>query len=61
MVGDAVNIAARLQTLNKRFGTDILISGTTKEMLKRPQRPLESLGKRYLKGISEEIEVFKFV
>jgi adenylate cyclase len=28
--GDAVNLAARIEPLNKRFGTRILVSGATK-------------------------------
>ncbi|MFH1351348.1 MAG: adenylate/guanylate cyclase domain-containing protein, partial [Pseudomonadota bacterium] len=34
MVGDAVNIASRIQNLNKQFGTNILISQETNVLLK---------------------------
>ena len=33
MVGDTVNLASRIQGLNKEFGTDLLISATTMENL----------------------------
>ena len=59
MVGDTVNTASRIQTLNKTFGTDILISQKTKDLLKGNGFSLSSLGKTALKGKSEEIEIFK--
>jgi class 3 adenylate cyclase len=33
MVGDAVNLASRIQDLTKKFATDILISIAAKELL----------------------------
>jgi class 3 adenylate cyclase len=59
MVGDTVNTASRIQTLNKEFGTDILISEETKRLLKNDSIPLESLGRIVLKGRVEEIEIFR--
>jgi len=61
MVGDTVNSASRIQVLNKTFGTDILISQTTKDLIKAKDFNLSSLGKMALKGKSEEIEVYKII
>ncbi|HEX9374043.1 MAG TPA: adenylate/guanylate cyclase domain-containing protein, partial [Roseiflexaceae bacterium] len=35
-IGDAVNLSARIQTLNRKLGTDILISQATYQALERP-------------------------
>jgi adenylate cyclase len=59
MIGDTVNTASRIQSLNKKFGTDILISQKTKIFLRGKNFSLSSLGKTALKGKSEEIEIFK--
>ena len=59
MVGDPVNLASRIQDLNKRYGTDILISSATKELLKAGGLNLVGLGKTSIKGKSEEIELYK--
>jgi class 3 adenylate cyclase len=58
MVGDAVNLASRIQVLNKKFGTDILISHVTKELLRGNRFELVSLGRTAIRGKSEEIEIF---
>jgi len=58
MVGEAVNIASRLQELNKRFGSDILISATTNESVKHfikteKQQPTKP------KGFNEVLDIYK--
>jgi len=58
MVGDPVNTASRIQTLNKTFGTDILISGPTKDLLPADRFRLAGRGKASLRGKSEAIEVY---
>jgi len=58
MVGDPVNTASRIQTLNKTFGTDILISEHTRDLIPANRFTLASRGKSSLRGKSEEIEVF---
>jgi class 3 adenylate cyclase len=57
MVGDPVNTASRIQNLNKELGTDILVSGSTKELLP-PGFRLTGRGKASLRGKSEAIEVY---
>jgi class 3 adenylate cyclase len=59
MVGDTVNIASRIQGMNKQFNTDILISQATKKLLSSSEFDLASLGKMTLKGKSEEIEIYR--
>ncbi len=59
MVGDAVNLASRIQTLNKQLGTDILISNDTKKSLKTPGIDLVSLGRTAIRGKTEKIEIYR--
>ncbi len=59
MVGDTVNIASRIQGLNKTFHSDILISQNTKASLKTKGVKLASLGHTPIRGMSQEIEIFK--
>jgi len=59
MVGDAVNLASRIQSLNKQFGTDILISHDTKRALMNQEFDLVSLGKTPIRGKTEKIEIYK--
>lgn len=55
--GDAVNVAARVEPLNKDFGTSILITEST-EQLAREAGPFRSLGRIKLRGRAEAVEVF---
>jgi adenylate cyclase len=53
LVGETVNIASRIQAVNKTSGTDILISDATRQGLKnnyylKPLRPVS------LKGVSQK-------
>ncbi len=57
LVGDAVNVASRIQALNKDLGTHILISGVTRARLSSTAE-LESLPAVRVKGRSAELEVF---
>jgi len=58
LVGDTVNAASRIQSLNKEFGTDVLISGTTLERLTEYVDG-EKLGATSVKGKKEPLEIFK--
>ena len=60
LVGDAVNLASRIQGLTKDFGVDILASGTTRARLPASVT-LEALPATRVKGRSEEVEVFRVV
>jgi adenylate cyclase len=58
LVGDPVNLASRIQDLNKQFGTDILVSGTTRRLLDGTF-DLVALPAVRVKGRSVEVEVYK--
>jgi len=60
VIGDAVNIAARLETLTKQFPDyPILINETTAKALRNyPEVVLHSLGPQHLKGRHEPVEVY---
>ena len=58
LIGDEVNIASRLEGLNKRFGSNILISESTRRSLTIPVE-LEPLGETEIRGRQEPIRVYK--
>ena len=55
--GDAVNLAARLEALNKQHGTRILISGSTRE-LAGSAFAFTSLGEVAVRGRSVPVPVY---
>jgi adenylate cyclase len=55
--GDAVNLAARLEQLNKEHGTRILISAQTASLLEGDYR-IESIGAVRVRGKSAAVEIF---
>ncbi|MBI3375279.1 MAG: HAMP domain-containing protein [Betaproteobacteria bacterium] len=57
LVGDAVNLASRIQGLNKDFGTEILLSGVTRGALD-DAFDLEPLPAVRVKGKSAEVDVY---
>ena len=57
--GDAVNLAARLEQLNKEMGSRVLIAESCARQAMKTF-DLKSLGKRPLRGLSEEVELFTF-
>jgi adenylate cyclase len=58
VIGDAVNLGSRLESLNKEYGTRILISETTRAQLTVPvtTRPL---GAVTVKGRSQPVQIFE--
>jgi adenylate cyclase len=56
-VGDAVNLASRIQGLSKDVGTDILVSESTRRRL-HGDYALEPLPAVRVKGKSAEVEVW---
>jgi adenylate cyclase len=58
LVGDPVNLASRIQSLNKEFGSDILVSGETRRLLD-DRFDLEQLPAVRVKGKSVEVEVYR--
>jgi adenylate cyclase len=57
LVGDTVNLASRLQGLNKEFGTEIIMSASTRTRL-NGNFPLKQLPATRVKGKSLPVEVF---
>lgn len=58
LLGDTVNLASRLQVLNKRLGTTILISGATRERLRRADLPVTHMGRHALRGKTESVDAY---
>jgi class 3 adenylate cyclase len=58
LVGDAVNLASRLQDLTKQLGTDIVVSGATRKRLADEVETVECAAVR-VKGKTVEVEVFR--
>jgi len=59
IIGDIVNLASRLEQLNKRFKSTILISKEVFHELTEKKESIISLGKTQIRGHEEEIEIFK--
>ncbi len=58
LVGDAVNVASRIEALNKEFGSQILVSGETYKRLRSPP-PMQALQAVRVKGRLAEVEVYR--
>jgi class 3 adenylate cyclase len=57
VIGDAVNVAARVEAATRQTGDDVLITGATERLLLN-RTPLVSRGTVTLKGKAEPLEVF---
>jgi adenylate cyclase len=60
VIGDAVNLGSRLESLNKQYGTRIIISDATRGALSRPYR-LRPLGDVVVKGKTQPVAIFEVV
>ena len=61
-IGNAVNLSARIQTLNRKLNTDILISDATYQALGNPAGlQLVNRGLRQLKGKSQRVRVYSVI
>jgi adenylate cyclase len=60
VIGDAVNLASRLESLNKQYGTHIIISAETRSRLKA-RYDMKLLGSVTVKGKSEPVAIFEVV
>lgn len=60
LIGDTVNITARIEELNKRFGTQLLVSAQTRERLADRQLydRLVDLGEHNVRGRQDAVHVF---
>ena len=59
-MGDTVNVASRLEGMNKQFGTSILASAAVRERCD-PDMQFRSLGSASAKGRLEQIEIYELV
>jgi class 3 adenylate cyclase/CHASE2 domain-containing sensor protein len=60
LVGDTVNLASRLQSLNKQFGTDIIISARTLAGIDK-EIEVKQLPPTPLKGKTKKIDIFAVI
>jgi adenylate cyclase len=60
VIGDAVNLGSRLESLNKQYGTRIIISEATRGRLSRPYR-LRPLGDVVVKGKTQPVAIYEVV
>jgi adenylate cyclase len=60
VIGDAVNLGARLESLNKDYASSIIISEATRRLL-RTSYTLRPLGSVVVKGKSVPVEIFEVV
>ena len=58
VIGDAVNLGARLESLNKEYGTRVIISEGTKDALKERYN-MRPLGQVVVKGKSRPVAIFE--
>jgi adenylate cyclase len=58
VIGDSVNLGARLESLNKEYGTRIIISDATRVLLKG-QYDIRPLGSVTVKGKSQPVAIFE--
>lgn len=59
VIGPAVNMASRLETLTKQIGKPVLLSRDFAELV-APEFELERVGQHAVRGFSEPIELFAF-
>lgn len=60
-IGDSVNLAARLESANKQFGSSILIDGATRRAVGEELLRLKSLGRVVVMGQSKPIDLFEVI
>jgi adenylate cyclase len=58
LIGDAVNVGARVEQLTKETGDAVLITDATRKMLSSPASELESRGWAVVRGRADEVRVF---
>jgi class 3 adenylate cyclase len=59
VIGDAVNLAARLESANKQFGSSIVIDGATHNNLRADDLRLRPLGSIVVVGQSTPVDIYE--
>jgi adenylate cyclase len=57
-IGEPVNLAARLEGINKRFGTDLIVSKSISDEMKE-SFPFKALGAQQIRGWKDPLEIFE--
>jgi len=58
VIGDAVNLASRLESLNKQYGTSIIVSEATRARLEGDYG-VRALGEVVVKGNTRAVPIFE--
>jgi class 3 adenylate cyclase len=58
VTGDAVNVAARVEQANRRFGTEILLTESVRKRVDTSQIKLDSVGTVQVKGRKEPLALY---
>ena len=58
VIGDAVNLGSRLESLNKQYGTSVIVSDATRERL-QGRYDIRALGDVVVKGKSQPVAIFE--
>lgn len=58
VIGETVNLASRLESLNKTFGTEILLTAATMQLIADLFPNLESLGEAKVAGLQDPVQVY---
>ena len=57
-IGEPVNLAARLEGINKRFDTDLIVSKSISDEMKETF-PFKALGAHQIRGWKDPLEIFE--
>jgi adenylate cyclase len=60
VVGDAVNVAARVQDATRKLGEPLLLTEATRSLLEDPDTGIESRGTLSLRGKPQPVAVYRF-
>jgi class 3 adenylate cyclase len=61
IIGDTVNLASRIEGLNKTYGTDLLMSGATRARLTKDEGArLELIEAAIVRGKSDRVDIWSF-
>jgi adenylate cyclase len=61
VIGDTVNLAARLESANKQFGTRILVNGRTQALLDDENVLIRPIGRIIVAGQTQPVSVYELL